>query len=1670
MKKNTLCKGALAVAALCTAFGSIVPFSNTYIEAQEVSVGAEEKNGTVSLTKDSDTQYSFGNGYLKRTFSITDGKLKTESLTNYRTDGETVMTPASSEEFVIETMENTQEGESGFVAPQKKLENNNWQVSSDSEDEGENGFARHMFDGDVNTFYHSIYARNGQTVDPEVEGYPHNIYVSFDKEKTFKSVYYKQRVHNGSPTVSGHVKDFKLYTAASLEDLKTDKAELVFEGSFEDKEDSYVNLDKTITAQFVRIEFTNGYEPADANVNKNVACCSEFGFFEDEAVFPEKSVSTIKSSEMTVNGEPVEGEANGYKTVTFNFKPITARNVQYTIKEVISMKDGESFMRKHLEIEVPEEQAKQAKILYIDLENMDFQDGDVTGTGSNQSDDTNFWTIPELKDNPDMANMKGDYLELGQPYYVGSMYWGCEFPQAENKVREKKGFIRYHYGKDLSSNGQNSDGQFNNYNNYNNANGQSGKMVTWDAVVGAARSRDYQVVQSDFYEYIETIATPTGFRQQFNSWYDNMKEINDSNIQSSFNEIEKGFTQHGVNPLDSYVVDDGWINYNSFWDFDRSPNKFPNELYNSSSQVNKMGSNFGLWLGPRGGYGTERKIADYIANNGLGSRNENSGNDINISDARYLNKLVNDIFVDYQNKFDINYWKLDGMLLNPSTNPENQHTTTNKLCTISETYERWTDMYETMRGQRKDLWINMTSYANPSPWHMQWVNSLWMQNTGDSGFDYKFDATDQEAMLTYRDGDYYDFFAENQWQLPNKYFYNHDPVYAKTAHSAPGGKHPIKYTTDELRDHLYMLGTRGTAFWEYYYSPSMFDDEKWQVNAEAAKWIERNFDILQKSKMFGGNPEEGAIYGYSCWNGNQGIVSIRNPKNVEQEYTLTLDESVGVSNAVKNVYGTVIVGEQSRQTNDPVSHNTKLTYKLKPKEVLIIQYGDKDVTPAAIESIHAGKNNVSVTFNERIQTPEASFFTVKGNKVKEVKLDADLRTAVLTLEKDLEDAANVTVNVNGVLDIVGNKTTAETTDDYYAKDLINGIGQTTFDGKAIEKGNKYTVDGTRGFTVSGSIKTDAKNAEIVRQDGAFAVGIDANGYLTFAFNGMSINSQHTEKTRQQDGTVTESVEGIIADGKEHQFAAVKEVNGMIKLYIDGVLVNSTYDASKINPDVQKGNLVFGQGLTGEAEYVTLHDKGLGFDEVAKLTPEENVERNVASSKKNKAVKISAYDVTAKKDVSEKADRPFSHLNDENKDYKNNYLELNDTSDKQNHSRYVQIDLGDEYNLNKIHLTRYADGRMYGPTVIELSKDSKFKEKVQVFNSDKNGDVHNLGKGKDELYSETTDGKSVEFDTTTARYIRVYVSGNSNKQSTSDHLVELEAYGVRTNTDANLPVSPERPDENVPETPQINLDTLNSLIEQAQSKVESEYTPESWRAFQSALDAALVVKEKPVSQEAVNEACTALENGLKGLVPVVKVDKTDLKLLIEKAKEFDESKYTEDSWSALDAALKAAVSVLEDKAATQEAVDTACKNLRNAIGGLTTEVPGAGEVNKSELTKAIASATGLKESDYTPESWKAFKKALDHANAVNSNPNATQKEVDAAKAELEKAIVGLIKVSTGTEQNPEQKPESKPTEKPNTNNGTNTGASTHVNLFTTAALASIAGVLGLFEIKRRNMGK
>ncbi|MFR2382450.1 LPXTG cell wall anchor domain-containing protein, partial [Thomasclavelia spiroformis] len=86
------------------------------------------------------------------------------------------------------------------------------------------------------------------------------------------------------------------------------------------------------------------------------------------------------------------------------------------------------------------------------------------------------------------------------------------------------------------------------------------------------------------------------------------------------------------------------------------------------------------------------------------------------------------------------------------------------------------------------------------------------------------------------------------------------------------------------------------------------------------------------------------------------------------------------------------------------------------------------------------------------------------------------------------------------------------------------------------------------------------------------------------------------------------------------------------------------------------------------------------------------------------------------------------------------------------------------------------------------------------------------------------------------------------------------------------------------------------------------------------------------------------------------------------------------------------------------------------------------------------------------------KALNEAKAVYENPNATQKEVDNAKATLEKAIAGL-QVNSSTPSNVDNTVKT-PVNNGDTTTSVKTGDNSLVGMFATIALLSVAGYVVL----------
>lgn len=571
---------------------------------------------------------------------------------------------------------------------------------------------------------------------------------------------------------------------------------------------------------------------------------------------------------------------------------------------------------------------------------------------------THFTVPADIEGN----ELSGVHSSLGQPFYIDSLFFGCEFPATQNLIEYGIGQVKFYLGKNIQ--------------------GEYACPVT---VVGGAKTNLMTDVQRAFYDYIESIAAPSKFRVQYNSWYDHMLNINADNIEKSFYEIEKGLSSNGVDPIDAYVVDDGWNDYSaSFWSFNK---KFPNRLYDCAQMAKDLGSSFGMWLGPRGGYNFQDKFAKRIEKSGMGAYNALS-KDICVGDKTYQQN-VEKFIQQCTKEFDISYWKFDGFSLVPCNNAGHSHITggENDMYYITEMWQGWIDIFKRLRALRrkqgKGLWINMTCYVNPSPWWLQYVNSVWLQNSRDIGFADNLEEQSQlDAEITYRDGRYYELLCRRAAQFPLKHVYNHEPIYGNYA--------KVDYTDEEFEKFLYFNACRGQALNELYLSYTKMNKSKWRILANVLSWQKSNYDILQNAMFIGGDPTENNVYGYFSWDhkGN-GIIALRNPTAEKAPLTLTLNKLMGCPEDLKDVKRYNVYNETGKESFDSFSYGDKIDLTLRPFEIKVFQFGAEDrrydyvrgATEFTISFTYRGEENIQIAENDDIRiSVEKGIIAVKCGK------------------------------------------------------------------------------------------------------------------------------------------------------------------------------------------------------------------------------------------------------------------------------------------------------------------------------------------------------------------------------------------------------------------------------------------------------------------------------------------------------------------------------------------------------------------------------------------------------------------------------------------------------------------------------------------------------------------
>ncbi len=144
------------------------------------------------------------------------------------------------------------------------------------------------------------------------------------------------------------------------------------------------------------------------------------------------------------------------------------------------------------------------------------------------------------------------------------------------------------------------------------------------------------------------------------------------------------------------------------------------------------------------------------------------------------------------------------------------------------------------------------------------------------------------------------------------------------------------------------------------------------------------------------------------------------------------------------------------------------------------------------------------------------------------------------------------------------------------------------------------------------------------------------------------------------------------------------------------------------------------------------------------------------------------------------------------------------------------------------------------------------------------------------------------------------------------------------------------------------------------------------------------------------------------------DTSALEALVTEASGIDPDKYTEESVTVLNAALKEANDILAETGLTekdQDRIDAAAEALRAAIDALVPqEEPEPGKADTSALEALVTEASGIDPDKYTEESVTVLNAALKEANDILAETGLTEKDqdrIDAAAEALRAAIDGLV---------------------------------------------------------------
>ena len=626
--------------------------------------------------------------------------------------------------------------------------------------------------------------------------------------------------------------------------------------------------------------------------------------------------SHLKASDFRVAEGPtlvrLEGEPGGLPAATSNagWRATlrgTSSDDQLSFFWTATLLNGSNYIRTELSLIPKQPLAGLASVVVVEVDHLQAEIGQsaggsspraVAGTSNSAALRGAGGSYGPVAANPRSLETHRLYREVagtvsGSPVVAGNLFFACEHPLAENRVKDERieCIARYRGGSELEA--------------------------PWSrsAVLGVAPPDQ---LRRAFLYYVERErARPYRLFLHYNSWWDiawpgrRMDETQCLAVVEQFR--RELFDKRGV-ALDSFVFDDGWDDPKTLWQFHDG---FPNGFAPHRKAAEKQDSAIGVWLSPWGGYGQAK--ADRIAY-GKTQGFETNGQGFSLAGPTYYARYA-DACKKMISRYGANYFKFDGIgqgLGSPGADNE-----------FGADVEALLRLTRELRHQRPDVYLSITTGTWPSPYWLWYGDSVW-RNGHDLGFHGA--GSMRQQSITYRD------------MFVRRMIVDRAPLYplnslmtVSVCQAQLGTAAKMVDDVDDLGDEIRMAFASGTQLLELYVTPSRMTDEGWDVLAECARWSRENADVLVDVHWVGGDPGEGKVYGYAGWSPRKGILTLRNPSDAPQSISLKLADAFELPNRLVSLRLATPWSQGETDAPKRLAASEAFEFKLKPLEILLIE-------------------------------------------------------------------------------------------------------------------------------------------------------------------------------------------------------------------------------------------------------------------------------------------------------------------------------------------------------------------------------------------------------------------------------------------------------------------------------------------------------------------------------------------------------------------------------------------------------------------------------------------------------------------------------------------------------------------------------------------------------------